>query len=246
MHADSSFPLGARKVRGASPEIPRRVPAFIRVHLRFLSGSTDKLVLHPSWRRRSISRYLGRFPALCSVFESAMVEPRSGAFSDLIEGEQNRLLGFLVMLTGDRQTADDLLQETLLELWRIRRSFTPGTDFGAWARSVARIRVHRHRRDRGRRRFVPLAAEVMEQLAETWGNDPIPSEGDPREAAMAGCVESLEPDSRHILSLRYNQSWPHRRIALETGRSEDAVKMLLSRLRKRLHECVEEKLREDA
>ncbi len=67
-----------------------------------------------------------------------------GEFEDLLRREGRTLAGFVLALVGDRHSADDVYQSTCLELWRIRGTFAPGTDFGAWSRSVARIQVMRH------------------------------------------------------------------------------------------------------
>jgi RNA polymerase sigma-70 factor (ECF subfamily) len=175
-----------------------------------------------------------------------MAKLTTGEFSSLLRAERKSLVGFLTMLTGDRSVADDLFQECVLEIWRTRDRFQPGTNFGAWARAVARIQVLRHFRWQKKRRAVPLSPEVMEQLAQTWEEEPPVREGDPHEQALKRCVEELEPDQRRALECKYNHSWTHARIAQETGRSEDGVKMMFLRLRKKLRECVEAKLREKA
>ena len=44
----------------------------------------------------------------------------------LLITEQRNLIAFLTMLTGDRFAADDLFQETFIELSRIREKFESG------------------------------------------------------------------------------------------------------------------------
>src|SRR3546814_8773515 len=39
---------------------------------------------------------------------------------------------------GAGADADDLLQDTMLRCWAARRSFVPGTNLGAWMRTVMR------------------------------------------------------------------------------------------------------------
>lgn len=158
----------------------------------------------------------------------------------LLALERRSLVGFLTLITGDRQEADDLFQEVSLEALRIRRTFEAGTNFGAWARAIARLQALRHRRAAGRRRSVALSPEVIEQLAQEWEE-----ESDDREPALRVCVQGLEPESRRLLTLRYSAGLPLRRIAQEDGRSEDALKVHLSRLRKKLQACVEGRLKEN-
>lgn len=157
----------------------------------------------------------------------------------LLAAERRSLVGFLTLMTGDRHDADDLFQEVALEALRIRRTFEPGTNFGAWARAIARLQALRHRRAKGRRRTVSLSPEVIEQLAQTWEEEP-----DDRERALDECVKGLEHEPRRLLTLRYSAGLPLSRIAREAGRTEDALKVHLSRLRKKLQECVEARLKE--
>lgn len=160
----------------------------------------------------------------------------------LIQAERRGLVGFLVMLTGNRDEADDLFQETHLEILRQRDNYRAGSNFGAWARAIARILVMRHWTDRKKSPFVPFSPEILDQLTGSWGEEARPEHPETRERALRSCVDELEPDQRRMLQLRYNEGWPHRRIAEETQRAESAVKMLLMRLRKKLQQCVESKL----
>lgn len=45
----------------------------------------------------------------------------------------------------------DILQEVNIVLWEKRKSFKPGSNFGAWACTVARYKVLEHRRAEARR-----------------------------------------------------------------------------------------------
>jgi len=172
-----------------------------------------------------------------------MAELTREDLSRLLQAERGSLVGFLTMLTGDRHAADDLFQEVCLESWNARGTFEPGTDFGAWIRAVARIQVLRHWKREKKHRAVSMNPELLEQLAQSWVEEPAPHE-DVRGRALEDCVKTLEPPQVQVLRWRYSESWPHDRIARETGRTEDAVKMLLYRLRKLLETCVESKLRE--
>ena len=57
---------------------------------------------------------------------------RDREFARLLERHSPNLASFILALVGDRHVADDLFQSTCLQLWHHRRSFDPGTSFGAW------------------------------------------------------------------------------------------------------------------
>ncbi len=160
-----------------------------------------------------------------------------------LEAEARNLVGLFLAWTGDRNVADDLFQETCLEVWRSRSRFRPDADFGAWARGIARNVVLRHGRNARRNRSAPLTSEVMDLLASSWeAAGEAPPEAEERKSALRECLGALEDGQRAVLARRYEDGWSHERIAAGDGRSPDAVKMVLARLRSKLHACVERRL----
>ena len=151
--------------------------------------------------------------------------------------EIRSLWGFLWMLTGDRTQADDLVQETCFEAWRQRSDRWPSGDLGPWLRGIARNVARRHRRRASQTRSATFEPEVMERLAVVWAEDP--TSGSDRLEALRICLEGLSAEHRTVLDRRYGEDWSHRRIGEESGRSEDAVKMLIGRLKQRLRDCVD-------
>jgi RNA polymerase sigma-70 factor, ECF subfamily len=87
------------------------------------------------------------------------------------------LVGFVLpLVNGDRQAAEDVVQETMLRGWQHSSELEPG-NAGPWLHTVARnIAVSGyHRRRRSRPREVPLeenalphAADDMEQMSDVW------------------------------------------------------------------------------
>jgi len=60
------------------------------------------------------------------------------AFSELYDAIAPRLLGFLRKATRDHRDAEDLMQQTLLQIHRERGSFIPGARVIPWASTIAR------------------------------------------------------------------------------------------------------------
>lgn len=56
------------------------------------------------------------------------------------------LRAFATSLCGDRERADDLVQETILKAWDNRGSFTPGTNLKAWLFTILRNTYFSERR----------------------------------------------------------------------------------------------------
>jgi RNA polymerase sigma-70 factor (ECF subfamily) len=61
-----------------------------------------------------------------------------GAFSELYDALAPRLRQFLVRQTRDDSRADDLLQQTMLQIHTARGRFIPGADVLPWAFAIAR------------------------------------------------------------------------------------------------------------
>src|SRR3954468_20850609 len=87
---------------------------------------------------------------------------REERFLKLFLAHERRIFGFLLALVPDWSDAEDLLQETSVVMWRKLYNFEPGTDFAAWALSIARYQVldHRKRRKRDRVLFSDRTVEM--------------------------------------------------------------------------------------
>lgn len=155
--------------------------------------------------------------------------------------EQQNLISFLTMLTGDRTVADDLFQETYLELDRLRNKFEKGTNFSAWARSIARFQALRYIRKR-QKDHISLSPEVIDKLADTWEVMSFKKEENSRELALKHCIDDLQQHHQDVLNWRYQKKYSHKSIAEKLDRSIGSVKVLVSRLHKKLRYCVESKL----
>ncbi|WP_229839592.1 RNA polymerase sigma factor, partial [Sphingomonas glacialis] len=70
-------------------------------------------------------------------------------FAELLDRHRALLRAQARRLTGNSYDADDLFQDTMLRCWSARKSFEPGSNFGAWSRVVMRNSfLSAHRRDR--------------------------------------------------------------------------------------------------
>ena len=154
---------------------------------------------------------------------------------------QNRLFGYLVTLLGNVHDARDVLQETNLVMWRRMDTFTPGTDFGAWARKCAYFQAMAFLRDRKRGPSL-LGEELLALIAEEQGNPAI--DENERKLALRDCLAQLSDGQRSLIRCRYADQLPVRKLAADLGKSESALKMTLLRIRELLQVCISSKLKE--
>lgn len=136
----------------------------------------------------------------------------------------------------DFHAGEEVFQEIALTLWQKFSQYDLSRPFGAWARGVAAKKMmERFSRDRRRPLvFSPEAIHNLVEAAERSDFRPTPDF-----EALDHCLGKLPAKSRQLLGLRYGQDQPAAAIAAQTGFTETAVRQALSRLRRRLRDCME-------
>jgi len=144
------------------------------------------------------------------------------------------LQGFITGLVPDLALAEDVYQEVFLAVSRLASKFQLGTDFLAWARSVALMKIHEG--FRGRKSARPLDARVIELLAashtetqDAWAL---------RRQSLADCLRKLPPRARELVELRYAATpLSTSQISRKLSWTPHAVDVGLSRARRWLQDC---------
>ncbi len=161
-------------------------------------------------------------------------------FTRLLVANQRRIYGFVFTLVQEHAAADDLLQEVSVLLWQKFESFEPGTDFGAWAIAIARLKVLEWYRKQ-KRVPLPMESDLLHQLADRA--EEAHAEPDvERRQALEECLSKLSDRDTELLSDRYSKGQPVSRIAQRIGRTRDAVYKVLARIHRDLADCVRGKL----
>jgi RNA polymerase sigma-70 factor, ECF subfamily len=151
----------------------------------------------------------------------------------LVELYGNRLLRYLVHLTGERALAEDLFQETWLRVLERGRQYDPSRPFVAWLLAVARnLTVDLLRKKR------PLSLEALQERDEGSPLDLARDTGpSPLEAAaaheardrVAAVLAGLPAVYREVLFLRFTEELSLEDIARVTGLGVPTVKSRLYR-----------------
>lgn len=153
---------------------------------------------------------------------------------------EDELRGFVRMLVGDPDLADEIHQETCLVIWRRRTDYRPDRPFAPWARGIARRVVQAAWRKRYRRGDEPLDERTLELLERSW--TARPEEPDRRLVALDACLGLLREEERTVLGRLYGERTPLAALSEEIGRSVEALKQLAYRLRRKLEDCVNRRL----
>ncbi len=167
---------------------------------------------------------------------------RQSQFLVLYNRAQSALRGYLFSWLRDFHRAEEVLQQTSLELWEHFAEYDAARPFEAWALGVARNQALKELRRAG---SAPELArpEVLEAVAGTYAEM---SEGlERRRQALQGCVERLSAAMRSLVDLYYGRGLSVAEVATEAGRPRGSVEVSLFRARQQLADCTGKALAED-
>lgn len=165
------------------------------------------------------------------------------AFRTLIERHHVDLIRFLTRLLGDSAGAEDVFQETFVQIHLSAGTFDPTRRFRPWLFTIAANKARDSLRKRGRRRTLDLSAPVDgvggDGSAGTFVDlleidTPPPSAGMESQETSRQVQEVLDgmpPILREILLLAYFQRLSYAQVA-------DELEIPLGTVKSRLHAAV--------
>ena len=187
-------------------------------------------------------------------------------FTGFWQRYQRPLQYFVAALLGTRCATDpacapaDVVQEIMIKIYRSRHRFDAGRSESAWVYSIARNHCRDLlRRNRTGRRHINRNIDVVTGAVQA-GTGPtaagcrstthVPvarTSEEPDQQLLAAelrrtvraFMESLKPDDRAMLFLRFYEEMPYSRIAHTVGRPEGTVRYRIHEIKKRLKAYVE-------
>lgn len=152
------------------------------------------------------------------------------SFRAFYERTARPLWVYLSRISGDRQVADDLLQEAYYRLLRVRQSWDSESHRRAYLFRIATNLV----RDRYRRsHFEPVALPEPDSALMASRDESV-ADVMVRRTDLQRAMARLKPRERALLWLAYAHEHPHSEIAATLGVRTGSVKLLLFRARRRL------------
>lgn len=162
------------------------------------------------------------------------------AYEELLGRYADELVPFLTRLTGSRAAAEDVFQETFLQIHQSARTFDPTRRFRPWLYTIAVNKGRDWHRRNSRRKALSLSAnlgpdEDGSRMADLLADDgPMPGasiEISERVGSVKKVVDNLPAHLREILLLSYFQRMSYNQIA-------DALEIPLGTVKSRLHSAV--------
>jgi RNA polymerase sigma-70 factor (ECF subfamily) len=169
---------------------------------------------------------------LCALMQGYLAG-RIEAFDGLHAALAGRIRGYLLSQCRDAALADDLLQDTFMQIHRSRRTYEPGRPVTPWVFAIARHVYLMKRRSAGRRRRFEerLAADVLsddvaqDDLRAIVGRDQVQR-----------ALSHVPADQREALLLHHVEGWSFSEIAARLGIRVNAAKTRAFRGMKKMRE----------
>lgn len=142
----------------------------------------------------------------------------------------------IVSMVHDFDLAEELFQETVVEILKSEESFDPTRKFVPWACGVAKHVVLRHWK---RQKQAPtngkssilaeLASIVVEGDDQLWRGERV---------ALRRCFQKLNPRMQRLLLLRYGHNIKGKQLSQQAAIEAGSIRTTLARLRCQLRQCI--------
>lgn len=147
-----------------------------------------------------------------------------------------KIKALMIKSGSDSATAEDLVQDVMLTLWRKAELYAPdrGT-VGAWIFTIARnVRIDRLRRQSSR--AYEDVADLDLESPEAGGEEE--TENRQRDTLVGQALAELPPDQRRVVEMSFVQDMPQAEIAtalgLPLGTVKSRMRLAYAKLRDRL------------
>jgi RNA polymerase sigma-70 factor, ECF subfamily len=155
-----------------------------------------------------------------ALVEAAQRDP--SRFADLYEGNFERVYAYVSRRLADREAAQDVTSEVFHQaLANLDRFEWRGVPFAAWLLRIASNAVADYCRRISRERPMSDA-----DGPESFPVNPANIEEVERRALLFRLVNTLPPDQRRVIEMRFAEEKGIREIAQALNRSEGAIKQL--------------------
>ena len=159
----------------------------------------------------------------------------SEKFSKLYLKNEDKLRNYIRRLIFDTESAQDVLQNTAMALWKKHEQYDEKKDFLPWAYRFAYNEVRNfYRKNEKKNQIIDL--ECLDQLAETAEKHSVQLE-DLKEY-LNKCLFKLDNEERELIEYRYCEDGKINDLAKLKQTTANALSKSLQKLRKKLHICV--------
>ncbi len=146
-----------------------------------------------------------------------------------------RVYRFALRLVRDEQTAEDLISEVFLDVWRQAGRFEGRSLVSTWILAITRFKALSALR---RRKDAALDEEAAAAIEDTADRPDVALQKKDSGAVLRQCLTALSQDHREIIDLVYYHEKSVEEVAEIVGIPENTVKTRLFYARKKLAELL--------
>ena len=160
------------------------------------------------------------------------------ALSKLYDRYSRTVYGVGMKTLGDRSSAEELVQEVFLKVWRSSHTFDPWRgSFSTWLYRVTRnVALDLYRKRASRIRPVPNADSQIAAARDSSAGPEEIVDDSWLSWRMSNALEELGPTQREVVELAYFQGLSQREISQRTGMPLGTVKSRTASAMKRLRQ----------
>lgn len=163
-------------------------------------------------------------------------------FESELAALQPQLRYFVLSLTGSMHDAEEVIQNTNHIALEKASDFQPGSNLKAWVFKIASLQAKSFHRNLSRKRgFEIVDDDLLESLSEELISE---NSFEKEQSALTFCLEQLRPAHQELVTARYLHGRKVAEIAMEQEILPNALAQKLFRIRNRLAECIESRLKE--
>lgn len=164
----------------------------------------------------------------------------SREFIGLLVPNERKLKAFILMLVPNLTDAEDIYQEVVSEMWSRFSTFQIGTDFLAWAQTIAKYKVlaFRDKHKRSKLIFNSNVSKILETAAAATRTN-VQKHLD----LLQECVRKLSEKEKYLLKMRYEDELTFQQIAMRVGKTPPALHRAIAAIHSKLALCIRHFLR---
>jgi RNA polymerase sigma-70 factor (ECF subfamily) len=162
---------------------------------------------------------------------------KTSGFMSLLVQNQKWIQAYISYMVPNRSDCEDILQDTLTEMWNKFDEYKEGTNFKAWGISIARFKVLSHQAKYQKFKF-HFHSDTIKLLEKESHVELDEKHLENQKDILKGCLKKLSSKEREYLGFRYEQQLTFEGIADRFGVSMQAAFKAISIIHARLLKCV--------
>lgn len=159
-------------------------------------------------------------------------------YGEIIERYQGKLFAYLYRLIGEKEEAEDLLQDVFIKAFRNLHSYDANRKFSSWIYRIAHNEAVNHIKRKSLKRFISLdnITSTKDKLESSSPEDNAEASWIRKETGkeVDNAIKKLPLKYRQVLVLRYYSDKSYEEISEILGKPVNTVGTLIKRAKNKL------------